>query len=182
MAEAREDSLTDTASSWPAFRHIIEFVVSACMLVAGTMLVILIGTMGWLVFGRYVLNDTPTWVEQLSLVLVVWITFLGGAACVWRKSHLGVDFIRDAMSFNMQIVLRLIASALMAAFGVCMAWQGGLLATGTWARRIPMLEISEGWRAVPMVVSGGLIALFALFELAALVNQLLAVRSRNIGG
>ncbi|MEO1104572.1 MAG: hypothetical protein AAFW98_12705, partial [Pseudomonadota bacterium] len=26
---------------------------------------------GWLVFGRYVLNATPTWVEQVALLLVM---------------------------------------------------------------------------------------------------------------
>ncbi len=182
MAEASEDSFIDGAGSWPTLRRFIDVAVSGCMLVAGTMLVILIGTMGWLVFGRYVLNDTPTWVEQLSLILVVWITFLGGAACVWRKSHLGVDFIRDAMPFPMQGVFRLIAAALMLTFGVCMAWQGGLLASGTWARRIPMLDISEGWRAVPMAISGGLIALFALFEFAGLVKHVLTGSAGNAGG
>lgn len=182
MPEASEDSFIDDAGSWPTLRRVIDVAVSGCMLVAGTMLVILIGTMGWLVFGRYVLNDTPTWVEQLSLILVVWITFLGGAACVWRKSHLGVDFIRDAMPFPMQRIFRLIAAALMLTFGVCMAWQGGLLASGTWARRIPMLDISEGWRAVPMAISGGLIALFALFEIAGLVKHVLTGSAGNAGG
>ena len=39
-------------------------------------MVVLLATFGWLVFGRYVLNVTPTWVEQLALVLVGYITFL----------------------------------------------------------------------------------------------------------
>ena len=131
---------------------------------------------------RFVFSDPRAWVEEVGRYLFVWITFLGGAACVWRKSHLGVDFIRDAMPFHMQRVFRLIAAALMLTFGVCMAWQGGLLASGTWARSIPMLEISEGWRAVPMAISGALITLFALFEIAGLVKHVLTGSAGNAGG
>ena len=38
--------------------------------ISSTALVILVVTFGWLVFGRYVLNVTPTWVEQVALLLV----------------------------------------------------------------------------------------------------------------
>ena len=39
-----------------------------CFLLAGTALVTMTVIFAWLVFGRYVLNDTPTWVEQVSLL------------------------------------------------------------------------------------------------------------------
>ena len=37
-----------------------------CLILAGTALVSMTVLFAWLVFGRYVLNDTPTWVEQVS--------------------------------------------------------------------------------------------------------------------
>lgn len=46
-----------------------------CFLVAGVALVVMTAIFAWLVFGRYVLNDTPTWVEQVSLLLVMVIAF-----------------------------------------------------------------------------------------------------------
>jgi hypothetical protein len=35
---------------------------------------------GWQVFGRYVLNASPAWSEQLALVLMVWIVMFTAAA------------------------------------------------------------------------------------------------------
>ena len=35
-----------------------------CMLAASIAIVVLIATFGWLVFGRYVLNVTPTWLNS----------------------------------------------------------------------------------------------------------------------
>ncbi|MBO6719843.1 MAG: TRAP transporter small permease [Rhizobiaceae bacterium] len=159
---------------------VVEFVVSLCMAVAGAMLVLLIVTMGWLVFGRYVLNDTPTWVEQLSLMLVVWISFLGAAAGIWRKGHLGVDFIRDAMPPVTQHVLRAIANLMVLGFAIAMAWQGYLLAGKTWTRQIPMLQISEGWRAVPMSLCGALVSIFVIVHLLEQVRELKGLPPRPV--
>jgi TRAP-type C4-dicarboxylate transport system permease small subunit len=52
-----------------------------------------------------------------------------------------------------------------------MAWQGWLLAAGTMSRKIPMLNISEAWRALPLSICGVLVALFSLAHLHALVTK-----------
>ena len=151
--------------------NLLDRLASACMIVAGAQLVVLIAIFGWLVFGRYVLNDTPTWVEQLSLLLVVWITFLGAATGVWRGTHLGVDFIRDAMPGRVGRFLHAVSLGLMAVFGGFMGWQGYKLAAGTWAREIPMLGVTEGWRAVPLSICGILIVTFSIAQLALLLHK-----------
>lgn len=61
------------------------------------MMVVLIAIFGWLVWGRYVMNNTPTRVEQVSLLLIVWITFLGAAIGVRHSRHLSIDFVRDTL-------------------------------------------------------------------------------------
>ena len=42
-------------------------------------------------FGRYVLNDTPTWAESLALVLVLYVTMLGAAVGVRDAGHIGLE-------------------------------------------------------------------------------------------
>jgi len=41
------------------------------------------------------LSDTPTWVEQVSLLLVMVIAFLGAAAGVHNHTHLSVVIFRN---------------------------------------------------------------------------------------
>ena len=137
----------------PIFR-VLDLTARICMTIAGVQLVTLIAIFGWLVFGRYVLNDTPTWVEQAALMLVVWITFLGAAAGVWNKAHLSIDFVREMMPPLFRIPLRWIAVFGVLIFAGYLAWSGYELAGKTWKRRVPMLAIAEGWRAVPMVICG----------------------------
>jgi len=136
-------------------------IASVCMAVAGVLLTALIAIFGWLVFGRYVLNNTPTWVEQAALMIVVWVTFLGAAVGVARGSHLSIEFIRDMMPARLREVLRLVTDVAMAGFGAIMAWQGVVMAMSGARRVVPMIGISESWRAVPVAACGGLIVLFA---------------------
>ena len=63
--------------------------------ITGVALVVLTVIFGWLVFGRYVLNATPTWVEQVALLLVVYIGFLGASIGIHKKTHLGVSVFRE---------------------------------------------------------------------------------------
>ena len=158
-----------SASRGPVYRA-LDLASRLCITVAGIQLVTLIAIFGWLVFGRYVLNDTPTWVEQAALLLVVWITFLGGAAGVWNKAHLSIDFLREMMPLPIRVPLRWIAVIGVIIFGCYLAWQGYELSDKTWRRRIPMLGIAEGWRAVPMAICGVLSVLFSLYHLVTLAR------------
>ena len=50
-------------------------------------MIALICAVTWQVFGRYVLNDTPTWAESLALLLVLYVTMLGTAVGVRCRAH-----------------------------------------------------------------------------------------------
>ena len=50
----------------------LDFLCYINTVATGVALVFLTVIFGWLVFGRYVLNSTPTWVEQVALLLVVY--------------------------------------------------------------------------------------------------------------
>lgn len=136
-----------------------------CMILAGIALVVLIAIFGWLVFGRYVLNSTPTWVEQLSLLLVAYITFLGAAVGVRENTHLSIDFVRESFPRRPRLVMRYISDLILVLFGGFMTWQGFLLVATNSRRAIPMIGVTESWRAAPLVVCGVLMVIFAAYRI-----------------
>ena len=140
-------------------RH-LDRLADVCLLVSGVLLVLLIVIFGWLVFGRYVLNSTPTWVEQASLLIVVYVTFLGAAVGVRRGGHLSIDFIREAMPPLPRRILHVVADVALAVFGGFMAWQGWHLVATNLNREVPLLGLSESWRAAPLAIGGALIVVF----------------------
>lgn len=171
MVNAQDDSGKIAPSEPPhrqlvALFRILDAVAWLCMLVAGIALVVVILTFGWLVYGRYILNSTPTWVEQLSLLLISYITFLGAAVGVYRKSHLSIDFIRESFPALPRTIMRYLSDLLILGFGVGMAWQGWVLVSTNLRRFIPMLGIAESWRALPILISGVLVVIFSLAAIA----------------
>lgn len=151
----------------------LDSIAQLCIIVAGVLMVFLIITFGWLVFGRYILNDTPTWVEQSSLVIVVYITCLGAAAGVRNNSHLSIDFVREGLPALPREIMRYISDLFVACFGIFMALQGWQLVMDNLSRAIPMIGLSESWRAAPLVICG---VLMVLFSCVNIVQRLLKLR------
>lgn len=131
------------------------------ILTACIALVVLIVTFGWLVFGRYVLNVTPTWVEQLALLLICYIAFLGAGAGVRDDTHLGVTLFRDMMPVQVQKAIIVFIDFVLAAFGGIMFYAGTQLMAFGWDSNLPMLEIPESFRTLAITLCGALIVLHA---------------------
>jgi TRAP-type transport system small permease protein len=122
------------------------------------------------VFGRYVLNDTPTWAEALALVLVIWVTMLGAAVGVRDAGHIGMESLLVLVPGHVRAKLELVIHALVALFGAMMAYNAGLLAESVMGYKIPTLGISEGLNHVPVAIAGALIVLFSIEHIVALVH------------
>lgn len=130
-------------------------------------LICLVAAVAFQVFGRHVLNNTPTWAESLSLLLVLFVTMLGAAVGVRDAGHIGFESLADLLPPAAQYGLRILVHFLVLAFGVIMAWHSGLLAESVHTYKIPNLGISEGWKYVPAVISGMLISLFSIEHIIA---------------
>lgn len=139
----------------------LDALAHMCIAGAGILMVFLVASFGWLVFGRYVMNDTPTWVEQSSLVIVVYITCLGAAAGVRNKSHLSIDFVREGLPGLPREIMRYLADLIVIMFGGFMAWQGWIMVVENIDRPIPIIGLSESWRVAPLVICGVLMILFS---------------------
>lgn len=130
--------------------------------ISGIGLVAMTGVVGWQVFARYVLNDTPSWAEPISLQFMAWFILLGAAVGVRESVHLGLDLLRVMVPPRVGKAMDLINLALVAFFGVAMAYYAVLLAIGTWSATIPVLGWPGGVDFFPLIIGGALIALFAL--------------------
>ena len=113
-----------------------------CMYVAVAGLIGIVAVVAIQVFGRYVLNDTPTWAESMALVLVIYVTMLGAAVGVRDAGHIGLEslLVRFPLRHGNDARASLYARALEAA-GRLAALQGDLAAARALQERA--LEILE---------------------------------------
>lgn len=163
--------MSDASELPPAIARmakILDLIALACRILTGVALVVLTVIFGWLVFGRYVLNATPTWVEQAALLLVMLIAFLGAAVGVHDNTHLSVSMLRTAVPPPVRTFLVVVSDLLMAGFGGLMLWYGTQLTIFKWGSLIPLIQLPEGLRSLPLTVGGGLILLFSIGHLIRL--------------
>lgn len=148
-----------------AIKPILGGLSRLSLYISGTGMIAMTLIVGWQVFGRYILNDSPSWSEPLSLYLMSWFIMLGAAVGVRESVHLGLDIVRYVMPPAIQKAMDLLSLGLIVLFGIGMAYYSTLLAIGTWSATIPVLGWPGGTDFIPMIVGGAMISLFALERL-----------------
>ena len=144
---------------------------SRTLLVAGALgLIAMTAIIGWQVFARYVLNASPSWSEQASLVLMIWYVSFAAAAGVKEGFHIRVGALVNLLPETQARWLNVFAQAVVTAVGIAMAVWGGELIVRTWEHVIPTLGIPRGFAYLPLPVSGALIALFALENILEILD------------
>ncbi len=121
----------------------------------------------WQVFGRYVMNDTPTWAEALAMLLVLFVTAFGLAVGVRDAGHIGLESLVALLPGRWRRRIELLIHALIAIFGGLMVQSGWMWATAKWNEKKPMLPVPDGIDYVPLVIAGGLIVLFSIEHIIA---------------
>lgn len=125
-------------------------------------LVVMTIVVGWQVFGRYVLNSSPSWSEQFALVLMIWFTFLGTAVGVREGFHIRITALEDRISGKNHLIISKSGNVIMLVCSICMCWWGFELVARTWGHTIPSLGIPRGLGYLAIPMSGAITALFAL--------------------
>ncbi|SIR13092.1 TRAP transporter small permease [Pseudacidovorax sp. RU35E] len=142
----------------------------ACMVLGIIGLVAVICAVSWQVFGRYILNSTPTWAESLALLMVLYVTMFGVAVGVRDAGHIGLESLLVLAPPRLRLKLEMLIHVLVGLFGAAMAWNCAYLAESVWDYRLPTLFISEGWKYVPPSFAGVLIVLFSIEHILALAQ------------
>jgi TRAP-type C4-dicarboxylate transport system permease small subunit len=122
------------------------------------------------VIGRYVFNDTPTWAEALSMLLVLFVTAFGLAVGVRDAGHIGLESMVALLPDRWRHRVELLIHALVGLFGFLMAQGGWMWASAKWGEKKPMLPVPDGIDYVPVVIAGVLIVLFSIEHIVALLR------------
>ena len=133
-------------------------------------LLVIVAIVFYQVFGRYVLNSSPTWTESLALVLVLYVTLIAAAVGVRDAGHIGMESLLALAPTRWRKRIELLIHGLVLVFGAAMAYNGWVLGQAVAFYNIPNLNVSEAVRYVPLALSGVLIVLFSAEHILALLR------------
>ena len=142
--------------------------LSLILAVIGLLAVVL--CVQWQVFGRYVLNDTPTWAEALAMLLILFVTAFGLAVGVRDAGHIGLESLVVLLPEKWQRRIELLIHFLVGSFGALMVYGGQLWMLAKWNEKKPMLPVPDGIDYLPVVIAGVLIVLFSVEHVIALLR------------
>lgn len=161
----QRQSATGSHSALLPLRRAVRWLSNIALWISGLGLLVMTGCVMWQVTGRYVLNDSPSWTEPFSLLLMSWFILLGAAVGVREGNHLGFEIGLHFAPPRIRRAMEVFTDILVLVFGIAMAWYGWLLAMGTWSAKMAGVDLPQGVDYLPLVGGGALIALFSLEKL-----------------
>ena len=114
------------------------------------------------VIGRYVFGRSLTWTEEVPRYLLIWISFLGAAACVARREHVGFDVLFNKLPFDVRRWLGAAIGVLILAFGWNMFRYGIVFVKDFGPDMMETIPFTNYWYYIVLPISGALLLLFSL--------------------
>lgn len=132
------------------------------MLVLGMTVVVFIS-----VFYRYVLNHPLSWTEEVTRLMIVWLSFVGAYVAMREKKHIGFDLFVAKMPKNARRTVFALGQILIAVFLFVVVWEGSIFAGEFLDVTMPYTNIPIGWFAYSVFpISGALMLMQTVIDFA----------------
>jgi TRAP-type transport system small permease protein len=110
------------------------------------------------------------WLTELGELLMVWVTFLGGAAAAQRGAHMSINEFLDKLT----VARRRWADAAVQGFTLVLLavvlYYGIRIVQGSWGNVLTALEWPMAWQYIPMPLGVGLMGIFAGWDLVQILR------------
>jgi len=106
-------------------KSINSFINSLLRVVLSVFMTVMIITVVWQVFTRFVLQDPSGFTDELSRYLLIWIGVLGGAYTYAIKRHLALELLATKLTDNGQLIMGIVINVIIIAFAAVTFIYGG---------------------------------------------------------
>lgn len=79
-------------------------------IIAVTALAVMLCSIMLNVIMRYLFRNPTAWADELAMICLAYVTFVGGAVAYKRNLHFGIDFLVDKMPYKVQMAIRRITN------------------------------------------------------------------------
>lgn len=164
-----EDTAITPSSS--GARRALDLLSNTVIGIAATALVGLVLVQGWQVIARYVLNDSPSWTEPVTLVLLSTAMGLAAASGVHTNRHFGFFLLAEALGPRSKRLVHALSPLVIVVIGAVMAYWGWVLLLDGLDIRMAGAPIPQSLPYLPLSVGGLLMVVFALNRLVQALTE-----------
>ena len=146
-------------------QRVLEKVADVVIYIAVAALLGLVVVQGWQVFARYVINDSPSWTEPVTLLLLSTTMSMGAAAGVYTNRHFGFFLLAEQMHPLVKRLIDALVPLIVGTIGGFLAWWGWVLWLDGLHIKTAGANLPQSVNYLPLSIGGALMALFALNRL-----------------
>src|SRR3954469_7774370 len=153
--------MTDRSAA--LYRQAMDAAYLVCVVIAGIALVLISAVIPWGVYTRYILNSAASWPEPTAVLLTIWLTFFGAAACYRLGLHMNVSIGVDMLPDRIRPVVDLMVELVMGIILGFIFYYGIGLVQATWYNTVADFPwLSVGITYLPIPVGSALTLLFII--------------------
>ena len=131
------------------------------------------GALAMLIFINVVMHAAGSdlaWLTELGEMIMVWVTFLGGAAAAQRGAHMSINEFLDKLAptgrkwadATVQMFTLVIVAVVM--------YYGVGIVRGSWGNVLTTLEWPMAWQYMPLPLGMGLMGIFVGWDLILILR------------
>ncbi len=135
------------------FTKVIEYFCAAAMIIITIAVFLQAGY-------RYIIGKSFAWAEELSILLMIWVTFLGSMLAIPRKAHSRIDFLVKKLPAGAQKIVWIIDYLICAAFVVILAIYSIQIVQAKWSIISAGLPVPTSFWPLAITVGGFLMSLY----------------------
>ena len=127
------------------------------------------------VIGRFFLNVSPPWFEELGRFFLIWVSFLASALIYRYNGHVGVSFFRKMFPTKIQRIIVFVNYFILLIFFSTLVYNGIKLCVLYTTRTADTMDISMSYIYSIFIICFGLMSLFTIEDMIRII-----VDSKNV--
>jgi TRAP-type transport system small permease protein len=116
---------------------------------------------------RYFIGTSLDWIEEVSRILLIWLTYIGAAVALKRKGHIAVDTLLGLFPDSIRHIVDIATWVLIVAFSAFLCVQGVAFAMLSERTTFPALQVPVSWQYLGLPVGCLLMVIYGSLHLVA---------------
>jgi TRAP-type C4-dicarboxylate transport system permease small subunit len=132
------------------------------------------GSLAALIFSNVVLHafgKDLAWMTELGELMMVWVTFLGGAAAAQRGAHMSINEFLDKLSPSRRKWADAAVQVFTLTIVAVVFYYGVGIVQSSWGNVLTTLEWSMAWQYMPLPLGMGMMGLFVSWDLIQILRD-----------
>lgn len=125
---------------------------------------VMIGLVFFNVCTRILGYDLAETTETCEL-LMVWVSFLGGASIVRRSGHMVITEFIDKLNGKARLVADFAVQVFALFILGVLCWNGVIITQNNWHNILVVLQIPMSWQYMPLAIGSGAGMIFVIYDL-----------------